>query len=166
MIRMNRRDLLVGILAAFLTASVLASIGWTAVQRQRERAESARDMARVAEQQAADAHNQAQRNLVDQAANVLMNLEGRDKAELEALQVTTAAVAPEIPQGAQVLIDKKASSYAAGDIVIYQLDGNNYLARVIAVDKAAGRLTVGRNGQENREVAASAVTGRAVLNTR
>ena len=65
-----------------------------------------------------------------------------------------------------MLIDKKAAAYAVGDIVVFRVGENNYLGRVVAVDKQAGRMTVGRNGEEKRQVALSAVLGRGVLNTR
>ena len=40
-----------------------------------------------------------------------------DRAGADLLTVTTDAVVPEVPQGARLLIDKKARTYAAGDIV-------------------------------------------------
>src|SRR5262249_55416027 len=120
----------------------------------------------LAEQKSADADHQraqAQRNLIDRAAD----LAGfGDRSQAEVLRVTTAAVAPEIPQDAHLLIDKKASFFTVGDIVIYRVDGKNYIGRVAAVEQTAGRLTVGRNGEPNSQVAISDVAGRGVLNTR
>jgi hypothetical protein len=76
------------------------------------------------------------------------------------------AVSPEVPNDAWLLIDKKASSWAAGDIVVFREGGRNYLGRVKAVDKVAGRLTVARNGEKDRQVAVADLLGRGVLNTR
>jgi type II secretory pathway pseudopilin PulG len=165
-----RRDVLVGLLASVLTAAALGSVGWAALLQQRERAEEARHLAlqaaRLARQEAAQARDQAQRALVDQAADVIGNLGGPANAEAEALRVSTAAVAPEIPQGAYVLIDKKAATYAVGDIVVFRVGPNNLLGRVVALDREAGRITVGRNQEANRQIALGDVLGRAVLNTR
>jgi hypothetical protein len=165
-----RRDVLVAVLASLLTASVLVPLGWAAVRDQREQAEAARQTAEVAKllakQKAAEADQQraqAQRKLVEDAAD-FAGIGGRGEAEV--MRVTTAAVSPEIPEGAHLLIDKKALSYAVGDIVIYRVEGNNYLGRVVAVDKEAGRLTVGRNREANRQLAVGDVVGRGVLNTR
>ena len=122
--------------------------------------------ARLAEQKGAEAEQQralAQRHLVEQAAD-FAGL--GDQADAAILRVTTAAVAPEIPKGAHLLIDKKAAAYAVGDIVIYAVAGKNYLGRVLAVEQAAGRLTIGRNGEANRQVPCGDVLGRGVLNTR
>jgi uncharacterized protein involved in type VI secretion and phage assembly len=167
-----RRDLVVGVLTAIMTAAVLVPIGWAAVRDQRDEANAARERAEEArlraEQTRAEAEQQrlqAQRNLVERAADAA-GFGARDRSEAEVLRVSTAAVAPEIPEGAFVLIDKKAVSYAPGDIVIYRFKGNNYLGRVIAVEKEAGRLTVGRNGEANRQVAIRDVVGRGVLNSR
>jgi hypothetical protein len=121
--------------------------------------------AQLAEDKAAEADQQhalAQRNLVDQAANFAVG----DKSEAEVFRVSTDAISPEIPLDAYLLIDKKATSFAVGDIVVYTAEGNNYLGRVVAVEKATGRLTVGRNGESPRQVAVRDVLGRGVLNTR
>jgi hypothetical protein len=168
-----RRDVLIGLLASLLTASVLVPIGWAAVRDQRDQAEGARKAARDAdlraEQKAAEAEEQrarAGRNLIEQAAD-FANVPGlADGSGAEVMRVSTAAVSPEIPKDAHLLIDKKASSYAAGDIVIFRVEDRNYLGRVLAVDKEAGRLAVGRNGEADRQIAVSDVIGRGVLNTR
>ena len=168
-----RRDLLVGLLASLLTASVLVPLGWAAVREQRDQADVARKKAEAvalrAEQSAVEAAQQralAKRNLIDQALDSALLPGFADRSEAEVRSVTTSAVAPEIPEGAHVLIDKKASSFAVGDIVIYRVEGNYYLGRVVVVDKASGRLTVGRNGEPDRQVLVGDVVGRGVLNTR
>jgi hypothetical protein len=165
-----RRDLLTGLLAAVLTVAVLVPLGWAALEQQRQRAEDdhrqALEAARLARQEAAQARDQAQRALVEQAADVLGGFGGPQKSDAEAMRVTTGAVAPELPEGSYLLIDKKASSYAVGDIVVFRVGENKYLGRVLAVDKEAGRMTVGRNREADRQVALSAVLGRGVLNTR
>jgi hypothetical protein len=165
-----RRDVLVGFLASVLTGAVLLPLGRAALQQQRQQAEAAYHVAlqaaRLARQDAATARDQAQRALVDRAADVLGPLGGPEKAEAEALRVTTRAVAPEIPEGAYVLIDRKSSTYAIGDIVVFRVGENKFLGRVVAVEKEAGRLTVGRNHEADRQIAVGDVLGRGVLNTR
>lgn len=164
------------LLAALLTAMVLVPIGWAAMNGQRDQAEAARRLAlqaaRLAEVNEAAARDQAQRNLVEQAADAIRlfgdgggGVAG-DKAESELFKVSTEAVTPEIPRGAHVLIDKQTSAYLAGDIVVYRVEDKSYLGRAIAVDQAAGHMTVGRNGEANRQVEISEVIGRGVLNTR
>jgi hypothetical protein len=165
-----RRDVLVGLLASVLTGAVLLPLSRAALVRQREQADAAQRLAlqavRLARQEAGQARDQTQRLLVDQAADFLGDLGSLDKAEAEALRVTTRAVTPEIPEGAYLLIDKKAAVYAVGDIVVFRLGENNYLGRVVAVDREAGRLTVGRNNEADRGMAFNDVLGRGVLNTR
>ena len=39
------------------------------------------------------------------------------------MQVSTAAVEPEVPRGAYLLIDKKAHKFAVGDIVVFNVGG-------------------------------------------
>jgi hypothetical protein len=165
-----RRDLLVGLLASFLTASALLPFAWSTMRSQQEQVATARQLAQaaslLADQRGADVDRHrtlAQKNLIDQAADFAGFGE---KADAEVMQVTTSAVAPEIPEGAHVLIDKKAVTYSRGHIVVYRVDDKNYLGRVIAVDAAAGQLTIGRNGEANRQVEIDKVAGRAVLNTR
>jgi hypothetical protein len=165
-----RRDLLVGLLASFLTATALLPFAWSAMRDHQEQAATARQLAQaaalLAEQRGADADRQrvlAQKNLIDQAVDFAGF---GDSPDAEIFQVTTAAVAPEIPQGAHVLIDKKAATFGKGDIVVYRVDDKNYLGRVVEVDKTTGHVTVGRNGEKNRQVVISNVAGRAVLNTR
>ncbi len=97
---------------------------------------------------------------------MLGNLGELEKAEAEAMRVMTDAVAPEIPQGAYVLIDKKPAAYKTGDIIVFRVGDNNYLGRVVAVEPAADRLTVGRNHEADRQVERKDVIGRGVLNTR
>lgn len=137
---------------------------------QQEQAATAHRLAQaaslLAEQRSADADRQrklAQKNLIDQAADFAGFGE---KSDAEIMQVTTTAVAPEIPESAHVLIDKKAAAYTRGDIVVYRVEDKNYLGRVVDVDSEAKFLTIGRNGEKNRQVAIAKVAGRAVLNTR
>jgi hypothetical protein len=165
-----RRDLLVAALASLLTAGALVPIGWSAVRAERARTDAIQEMAEAlrqrAEQRPADLDLErikAQRALLEQAADFTGF---GDKSEAEVLHVTTRAVSPEVPKDAHLLIDKKATTYAIGDIVIYRVEDNNYLGRVVALSKDNTRLTLGRNGEPNREVAVSAVVGRGVLNTR
>src|SRR5262245_30966473 len=107
-----QRDLVVGVLAALVTALMLVRVGWAAVRRQEQRAEAAlqeaRASAQLAEERAVEAEQQrslAGRALVKGAAD----LAGfGDNAGAEPLQVATEAVTPEVPKGAWLLIDKKA----------------------------------------------------------
>jgi len=166
-----RRDLFVGLLASAVTAAVLVPLGGAALRDQRQRAEQARDLAlqaaRPAELQAAEAGDQAGRNLVDQAARAMRDFGVMDeRPDAEVFRVSTDAVAPEIPQGAHVLIDKKARSFAPGDIVVFRVEDKTYLGRVLRTDAAAGLVVVGRNGEPDRQVPAGQVIGRGVLNTR
>jgi hypothetical protein len=165
-----RRDLIVGGLASVLTVAVLAPLCWAELHKQREQGEFAERLAlhavRLAQQDAEQARDQAKRALVDQAADLLGNLGGPEKGEAAALRVATDAVAPEVPQGAYLLIDKKAATYAIGDIIVFRVGDNNFLGRVVAVDKDANLLTIGRNDEANRKVAFDSVLGRGVLNTR
>jgi hypothetical protein len=165
-----RRDLLVGVLASLLTAAALVPLGWAAVRGQRRQAEDARNLAlqvaRLADQQAAAADDRLRRNLVDQAANLLDFHVAGDNPDAEIFHVTTDAVAPEVPAGAHLLIDKKAAAFGVGDIVVFRVADKNYLGRVRAVDREAGLLTVGRNGEPDRRVPGGDVLGRGVLNTR
>ena len=164
-----RRDLLVGVSASMLTASVLVPVGWTAVRDQRYEVEAARRMALeselLAKKRAAEAGEQrikAERTLLDQA----IDFAGIDRSETEVMQVTTKAVVPEVPEGAHLLIDKKATAYAVGDIVIFRAEGRNYLGRIVTLEKEAGFVTLGRNGEASRRLALKDLVGRGVLNTR
>jgi hypothetical protein len=164
------RDVLVGGLASLLTAVVFVPYAWASHCKLEEEAEAARQEAQTAaqraEEKAAEAEQQrdlAHRAMLERAADFAGF---GDKSAAEAMRVMTAAVSPEVPKDAWLLIDKKASAYVAGDIVIFRDSGNNYLGRVVAVDKAAGRVTVGRNGEENRVIAVAQLAGRGVLNTR
>src|SRR5262245_9684314 len=166
-----RRDLLVGLLSCLITTTVAVPVGWAAVVDYCQKADMARsqavDAAQAAEKRATRAQEQAQRNLLDEAAKLLRDFNGEgEQTEGEVLRVTTKAVEPEIPEGALVLIDKKAASYAIGDILIYRADGKSFLARVVQIDRTADRLMVGRNGEANREIQSKEVAGRGVLNTR
>lgn len=159
-----------GGLASLLTAVIFVPYAWASQRQLQEQAEAARQealaAAQRAEEKAAEAEQQrdlAHRAMLERAADFTGF---GDKAAAEAMRVMTAAVTPEVPKDAWLLIDKKASSYVAGDIVIFRDGGNNYLGRVVAVDRAAGRVTVGRNGEENRMIALTALAGRGVLNTR
>lgn len=165
-----RRDLMVGGLASLLTALVLVPVAWASHRSQKEEAEAARQEVRaaalLAQQKAAEAEEhraRAQRALVEQAADFAGMA---DRADAEAMRVMTDAVAPEVPKDAWILIDKKASTYAVGDIVVVRDGDKNYLGRVVALDKSAGRMTVARNGEKNRDVKLADVLGRGVLNTR
>ncbi|HEV3164735.1 MAG TPA: S24/S26 family peptidase [Isosphaeraceae bacterium] len=165
-----RRDLLIGGTASFLTAAVLVTLGQAAILGRRQQAETAMRLAlqaaHQAEQKAAETKDQASRDLVNAAADALLEFRGGDRADSDILQVSSDAVAPEVPKGGYLLIDKKAASYPVGDIVVVRVEDKNYLGRVVAFNKAAGRLTIGRNGEANREVAVDDVMGRGVLNSR
>jgi hypothetical protein len=165
-----RREVLVGLLASVLTGAVLVPLGWAALEQQRERTEEASRRAlqaeRAAQQDVEPVRDPAQQALVDKAADALSNLGGPERADIEALRATTRAVTPEVPQGAYMLIDKKASTYNVGDIVVYRLGGNKCLGRVLAVEKEFGRLRVGRNQEPERHIPLSDVLGRGVVNTR
>jgi hypothetical protein len=164
-----RRDLLVALIASVFTALALAPIAWAAVRAEREQAQAVRDQAEAARRQAEQMPAEIEPFRLE-AAQDLRELFARftgieDQTEIEPLKVTTAAVTPEIPREARALIDRKAKSYAVGDIILYRVEDRNYLGRVVAAPKD-GRLTVGRNGEANREIAAGEVVGRVAVNTR
>jgi hypothetical protein len=50
--------------------------------------------------------------------------------------------------------------------VVYRVDGKNYLGRVVAAEPKSDRLTIGRNGEPNRQVPIKEMLGRGVMNTR
>jgi hypothetical protein len=167
MVKRYQRDVLVFVLGSAATALVFSVPFAKALQGERARAAQALDAAREAEQSAATTREQSQRNLLDQAAHLLRDFEGDGgKAESDVLKVSTNAVAPELPEGAYLLIDKKPSGYAIGDIVVYRVDGKNYLGRVIAAEPKSDQLTIGRNGEPNRQVPIKDMLGRGVMNTR
>src|SRR5437762_9686663 len=165
-----RRDFLVGLMASGLTASVLLPVSCAALQDERERSTKAhgddRQALHLAEERAEKQRELAQQNLMEQATAAYLDTAGGDRAGVELMSVTTDAVVPEVPQGARLLIDKKGTTYAAGDIVVYRNEGKNFIARVLAVDHATGWLTTGRNREENRAVPVGDVLGRGVLNSR
>ncbi len=164
-----RRDVIVGGLASVLTSLVLVPIGWASQRRGQEQVDAARTdaqaAARRADEKTAEADEQralARRAMVERAADFA----GFDRSGADVMRVTTDAVSPEVPKDAWLLIDKKASTWTPGDIIVFRHGGGNYLGRVMAVDKAAGRLQVGRNGEKERQIAVADVLGRGVLNTR
>jgi hypothetical protein len=164
-----QRDLFVGLLAALLTAGVLVPLGWSAVSRQRRQTAAAEQQAleatRRAEQRVAELNQLAARNLVEQAGKLALDLDPKSK-DVAVMRITTAAVTPELPEGSYLLIDKKASTFRVGDIVVFKNEGKNFLARVLAIDNKTGRLTLGRNGEANRTVPPREILGRGVLNSR
>ena len=64
------------------------------------------------------------------------------------------------------MIDKNAKDFAGGDIVVFKVGDKNYLARVVAVNKKAGRVTIERKGEPARQVPLADILGRGMLNTR
>jgi hypothetical protein len=143
---------LVAAIASVLTAAVIVPVSCAGGHPQKRGVEAV-EAERV----------QVLKHLVEHAADFLGFA---DKSEADILHVTTSAVTPEIPAGAHVLIEKKATALAAGDIVVYKVEDMNFLGRVVAVDEKNERLVVGRNEESNRSVAKSALLGRAILNTR
>lgn len=113
-----KRGVLAGVLGSLLTGAILVPLGWALMKQQRAQAEEAQrraeDTAEIARREAAQARDQARRGLVEQAADALTNLGGPEKADAEALRVSSDAVTPEIPQGAYLLIDRKSAAYAVG----------------------------------------------------
>lgn len=141
-----RRDLLVGLFGMLLSLFVSVPCCWAAICHER---------------------NLAHRNLIDEATRAALQLGmADDNASAEIFRVETDAVAPEVPQGAHLLIDKKAPPRAAGDIVVFRVDDKTFLGRVVAIRPNDAGYLIGRNGEANREVTTEAVIGRGVLNTR
>jgi hypothetical protein len=63
------------------------------------------------------------------------------------------------------VIDKEASSYALGNIVVVRVAGQNVLGHVVATDPATARPTIGGRDEPDCQVAVRDVIGRGVLNT-
>jgi hypothetical protein len=165
-----RRDMLASGLSSLLTALVLVPCAWASCRNEADQAQSARWEAQVMAwqlerktEEAAQQRDLAQRALLERAADFAGF---GDKAGAEAMRVSTDAVSPEVPKDAWLLIDKKATTWEAGDIVVFRQDGLNFLGRVVAIEKARGRLTIGRNGEATREIAVADLLGRGALNTR
>src|SRR4051812_4138651 len=98
-----RRDLLVAVLASLITAAVLVPLGRSAARDQRDQIEAARRMAEAAAVMAERQREHAQRNLIEEAADVV-GLGGKGDAEV--FRISSDAVAPEIPEGALALLDR------------------------------------------------------------
>ncbi len=78
-------------------------------------------------------------------------------------RVSTDALAPEVPKGSYVRINRLSSAYQVGDIVVFWKEENSrvkYFGRVVAVDNANRRLIVARNGEPNKTVSFADIVGR------
>ena len=77
----------------------------------------------------------------------------------------TDAVSPEVPRNARLLVYKIGSSFKANDIIVFRENGIEKLGRVVAVNKATGKVTIGRNKKANVTVKLEDVIGRVVFST-
>src|SRR5262245_13737238 len=116
-----RRDLVAAAIGSCLTVLVLVPVSWASARQQA--LESRRDLLAAA------------------AGAYFQNLEG-GQPEAEIRQIASDAVAPELPIGAFVLIDRKAQAYEPGDIVAFVDGENHYVGRVVAPDRPTGNLKV------------------------
>lgn len=78
----------------------------------------------------------------------------------------TDGVLPEIPRNARLLVYKIGSNYKVNDIIVFRENGTEKLGRVIAINKAARRITIGRNKKVNATVKIQDIVGRVMANTR
>ena len=99
--------------------------------------------------------------------SVLVVLVSVRTAVAEVYYVPTASVAPEVPQGARVLVSKLTRTYAPGQIIAYRnTRGRIWLGRVAAVDESSGRIELSRHPPTDDSVRLDDVIGRVVLTTR
>jgi hypothetical protein len=139
-----RRDLLFTLLGALASLLLTAPLAWAALRHERDL---------------------AQRNLIDDATRAALDFGlAQDNSAAEVFSVETDAIAPEVPQGAHLLIDKKSPPRAAGDVVVFRVGDRTFLGRVVAIQTDG--FVIGRNGELDRVVRANDVIGRGVLNTR
>jgi hypothetical protein len=88
-------------------------------------------------------------------------------AVAEEFRAATSAVAPNVPEGSRMLVYKLASAFHPGDVIVFRSpDGIAMLGVVRSESEDRSALTVGRNGEADRNVAHASVVGRVVLNTR
>jgi len=81
-------------------------------------------------------------------------------------RVPTGAVAPEVPKGSLVLVNRLSSDFKPGDIIAYRPsdDPRTWLARCDTV--SASTLHVSRDGEPQFDVSRSAIVGKVVGITR
>jgi hypothetical protein len=79
--------------------------------------------------------------------------------------IASGDVLPEVPAGSRVLVYKLASTFEAGDIIVYREGTATLLGRVIAADHDGVQVESGQ-GKESHAVERTAIVGRVFMNTR
>lgn len=166
-----RRDLVIGLSGACLGALTVGLVGLGTIHNLQEQVEEAQERAQHAEQRAesgtGNGAEEPRPRWLDQVTKAYLGSRlGSGKKDVEAFSISTDSVAPEIPKGAVLLIDKSVASYAVGDIVVFRDGGRNFFGRVVTAEPEKDWLAVGRNGEEARRVSKSNIMGRGVMNTR
>jgi len=79
---------------------------------------------------------------------------------LQRFRVVTDALAPTVQKGSSVLVNKLAREFSRDDIIVYWEGERSMVGRVKDIE-ANGKVTVARNGEEDRSVDVEAIRGRA-----
>jgi hypothetical protein len=82
--------------------------------------------------------------------------------------VPTDAAAPAVPKGSRVLVYKWASSFSAGDVIVWQDGAGKYMLGTVTPEQgpATDAIRLARKGEADRVVRRADVLGKVVLNTR
>ena len=82
---------------------------------------------------------------------------------------TSDAVSPEVPRGSRVFVFKLNRSFKPGDIIVYERDGKDMLARVTGEKRATGSpdlILIERRGESPEAIQVADVIGKVIFNTR
>jgi hypothetical protein len=82
--------------------------------------------------------------------------------------VPSDAAAPAVPKGSRVLVYKWASSFSAGDVIVWQDGAGKYMLGTVTPEQgpATNAIRLARKGEADRVVRRADVLGKVVLNTR
>lgn len=107
------------------------------------------------------------RTLIGVGVCVLILL-GVRSALAEAFVVAGSGVAPILPTGSRCVVYKLASSFAAGDVIVFHPAEKPQISELAIVQSQdeQGNLVVKRNGHAPFTINRSAIVGRVFLNTR
>jgi hypothetical protein len=87
----------------------------------------------------------------------------------EAFYVPGDSVSPVVPRGSRCLVNKLASDFRAGDVIVYwssEAPGHRYLAIVKSSAEGSDELVITRNNRPAINIPRSSIVGRVFLNTR
>jgi len=79
------------------------------------------------------------------------------------VQASSEALAPEVPRGAWLLVSSLSVPLAAGDVVIAERVGRQWMGRVRHVDREARRVVVMRRNEPDRTFKLAEISGWVVL---